>query len=99
MLLGNQTCAPQLLSLCFATRETRAPQQRPITAKKPANKTSKHTNQTKQTKNSIIGISFPGGTDGKEFACNAGDLREVGLTLGWEDPLECEMATHSSIRA
>ena len=29
----------------------------------------------------------------KESACNAGD---VGGTLGWEDPLEEEMATHSS---
>ena len=28
---------------------------------------------------------FPGGSAGKESACNAGDL---GSTLGWEDPLE-----------
>ena len=27
---------------------------------------------------------FPGGSDGRESACNAGDL---GLSLGWEDPL------------
>ena len=33
-----------------------------------------------------------GGSDGKESACNAGDL-------GWEDPLEEGMATHSSILA
>ena len=32
----------------------------------------------------------------QETACNAGDL---GLILGWEDPLEKEMATHSSILA
>ena len=32
---------------------------------------------------------FPGGSDGKESACNTGDL-------GWEDPLEKEMTTHSS---
>ena len=38
-----------------------------------------------------------GGSDGKESACNAGD---PGLILGsWEDPLEKEMATHSSILA
>jgi len=37
---------------------------------------------------------FPGGSDGKEYACNVGD---PGLTLGWEDPLEKGMATHSSI--
>ena len=33
---------------------------------------------------------FPGGSDGKECACNAGDL-------GWEDPLENGMAAHFSI--
>ena len=35
---------------------------------------------------------FPGGSDCKESACNAGDL-------GWEDTLEEGMATHSSILA
>ena len=35
---------------------------------------------------------FPGGSDGKESACNVGDL-------GWDDPLEEGMATHSSILA
>ena len=34
--------------------------------------------------------NFPHSSVGKESACNAGDL-------GWEDPLEKEMATHSSI--
>ena len=38
-----------------------------------------------------------GGSDGKESASNAGD---PGLILGsWEDPLEKEMAAHSSILA
>ena len=32
----------------------------------------------------------------KESACNAGDL---GLILGWDDPLKKEIATHSSILA
>ena len=41
-------------------------------------------------------MDFPGGSDGKESACNAGDL---GLILGQEDPLEEGMATHSSILA
>ena len=41
-------------------------------------------------------MGFPGGSVGKESAGNAGDL---GLILGWEDPLEKEMATHSSIFA
>ena len=39
---------------------------------------------------------FSGGSDGKGSACNAGDL---GSLLGWEDPLEKGMATHSSILA
>ena len=37
--------------------------------------------------------SFPGGSEVKASACNAGDL---GLIPGWEDPLEKEMATRSS---
>ena len=37
-------------------------------------------------------LGFPGGSDSKESACNVGDL-------GWEDPLEEGMATHSSILA
>ena len=36
---------------------------------------------------------------GKESTCNAGDLGDVGSTLDWKDPLEEEMATHSSILA
>ena len=28
---------------------------------------------------------------------HAGDIRDAGLTVGWEDPLEKVMATHSSI--
>ena len=39
---------------------------------------------------------FPGSSDGKASACNAGDS---GSILGWEDILEKEMATHSSILA
>ena len=39
---------------------------------------------------------FPGGSDGKASACKAGDL---GSIPGWEDPLEKEMATHSSVLA
>ena len=39
---------------------------------------------------------FPGGSDSKESACNAGDL---GLILCWKDRLEKGMAIHSSILA
>ena len=39
---------------------------------------------------------FPGGTEVKASACNMGDL---GLIPGREDPLEKEMATHSSVPA
>ena len=40
--------------------------------------------------------AFPYSSIGKESVCNAGDL---GLTLGWEDPLEKGRATNSSILA
>ena len=36
---------------------------------------------------------FPGGLDGEESACNAGDESSI---LSWEDPLEKGMTTHSS---
>ena len=39
-------------------------------------------------------LGFPGGSVGKESACNAGDL---GLMPGLEDTLEKEKATHSNI--
>ena len=44
----------------------------------------------------VSNMDFPGGLDGKESACNAGDWVQF---LGQEDPLEKETATHSSILA
>ena len=42
-------------------------------------------------------LGFPGGSNGKASVCNAGDL---GIQfLAWEDPLEKEMAPHSSTLA
>ena len=41
-------------------------------------------------------MGFPGGSESKESACNAGDLVQ---SLDWEDPLEEGMATHSNILA
>ena len=43
-------------------------------------------------------MGFPGGS---ESTCNAGDLASIpgSQSLDWEDPLEEEMATHSSILA
>ena len=41
-------------------------------------------------------VGFPGDSEDKESACNAGDLSR---SLDWEDLLEKEMATHPSIRA
>ena len=35
----------------------------------------------------------------KNRPANSGDTRDVGLISGWEDPLEEEIATHSSILA
>ena len=39
---------------------------------------------------------FPGGSDGKESACNSGGM---GSVVGLEDPLEKGMVTHSRILA
>ena len=39
------------------------------------------------------------GSVGKESAYDARDTGDMGAILGWEDPLEGEMATHSSIFA
>ena len=44
----------------------------------------------------MVDLGLPGGSDGKESACNAGG--RFG-SLGREDPLEEGMATHSSILA
>ena len=44
----------------------------------------------------MVGVGLPGGSDEKESACNIADW--VG-SLGREDPLEKEMASHSSILA
>ena len=41
-------------------------------------------------------LKNPSGSEDKASACNTGDL---GSILSWEDPLEKEMATHSSILA
>ena len=41
-------------------------------------------------------MDFPGGSDDKASAYNSGDWVQ---SLGWEDLLEKEMATHSSILA
>ena len=42
-------------------------------------------------------MGFPGRSDIKESTFNAGDLGSI--PLGWEDPLEEGMATHSNILA
>ena len=41
----------------------------------------------------FMSYGFPGHTDGTESACNTGDLIQ---SVDLEDPLEKEMATHSS---
>ena len=42
---------------------------------------------------------FPDGTRGNDLPNNAEDLRDLSSSPGQEDPLEKEMATHSSILA
>ena len=41
-------------------------------------------------------MGFPGGSVSKELTCNA---KTQVQSLGWKDPLEKEMATHSSTLA
>jgi len=55
-------------------------------------------NKTRLLEFTVLKIiqGFPGGSEGKEFACNAETWVQF---LGWEDPLEKGMATHSSILA
>ena len=45
----------------------------------------------------LLTSAFPGGSNGKESACNS--LGDLGLIPGQEDPLEEGMTTHSSILA
>ena len=53
------------------------------------------------TEQLTLSLGFPGGVNGKEPACQFRNrnLRDVGSIPGQEDPLEEEMATHSSILA
>ena len=44
-----------------------------------------------------MALIYPDGTNGKESPASAGDTRIQ--SLGWEDPLEEIMATHSGIFA
>ena len=47
----------------------------------------------------MVSLGFPGGASGKEPPANAGDIRDPVQSLGQDDPLGEEMATHSSILA
>ena len=44
----------------------------------------------------VFTSGFPGGSDGKESTCNVRDLVQ---SLGWDNPRERGMGTHSSILA
>ena len=44
-------------------------------------------------------MGFPGGSLGKNLPDGAGDSGDGVQSFGWEDPLEKEMGTHSSILA
>ena len=57
---------------------------------------AKYSEMYKENDHLLSFPGFPGGSDSKESACNAGDRVR---SLGQEDLLEKEMATHSSILA
>ena len=42
-------------------------------------------------------MDFPGGSVVKNLPANSGDTGDVGSCLGQKDPLEEEIATHSSV--
>ena len=44
-------------------------------------------------------MGFPGGSVVKNLPASVGDAGDLVRSLGWEDPLEEEMATHPSILA
>ena len=46
-----------------------------------------------------ICVGLPGWLSSTQSTCNAGDAGNEGRSLGWEDPLEEKIATHSSILA
>ena len=47
----------------------------------------------------LLVVGFAGGTVVKNLPAIAGDTKTWVQSLGWEDPLEEEMAPHSSIPA
>ena len=47
----------------------------------------------------LYSLGFTGGSVSKKSTCNAGDLGSIPGSIPGEDPLEKEMATHSSILA
>ena len=53
-------------------------------------------NQKHQFFSAQLSLDFPGGSDGKASVYDMGDQVQF---LGWEDPLEKEMAIHSSTLA
>ena len=44
-------------------------------------------------------LDFPGDSVVKNLPADAGDTGDMVQSLGWEDPLEWEVANHSSILA
>ena len=58
-----------------------------------------HRQTEKNIKPDIWVPYVPGGTVVKNPPAKAGDTDMQGRSLGWEDPLEEEMATHSTILA
>ena len=55
--------------------------------------------RTKSLRGAKVDMGFPGSTLVKNWPADAGDERKVGSILGQEEPLEEEMAAHSSILA
>ena len=61
--------------------------------------TPQHPSQAPRRCQRLLAAGLPKWLSGKEPICNAGDKGTSARSLGGEDPLEKEMATHASILA
>ena len=92
--LGNNWL-PVMQSLTLCTKSPRAVGEKVFSE----NDCDSYKKSEREQQKGVLGATvldrgFPGGSDGKESACNAGDRVR---SLNWEDPLEKGLATHSSI--
>ena len=87
---------PALIWVNYAENFQKAPEAIYNLSRKVSVKQQKKKKVKRQEELSFPKSIFPGGTVGKEFSCQR---RRRRIFLGQEDPLEEEIATHSSVLA